>query len=76
MDLGEMPMRIGFLKDLSDVTCWKALGTQGRFERPRARGGHKPKSGMSRRVRCTRLLLQITGFQRVEFTVQYFFHCW
>lgn len=41
----------------------------GMIERPWARGGHKPKSGMSHRAGCTRLLFQITGFQTIEFTV-------
>lgn len=40
---GKMSTGIGFLEDLSDVTCWKALGTQGSLECPRARDGPKVK---------------------------------
>lgn len=68
-------MGIGFLKDFSDVTCWKALRTQECLERPWARGGHKPRSGMSRKERCTHLLFQVTGFWSQIYDPRFFHRC-
>lgn len=59
-------MGIGFPKDVSDVTCWKGLGTRDALNAPEQEVLQEPKSGMSRRASRTRLLFQIIGFQKLS----------